>query len=121
MLSTVRVTDKLFVHVQIQGGGERGGQGGVGVDRGPDPPLENYKAIGFLSNTGLDPLKNHKATRPAFNVGPSSACQPHAGRPATCWQADDGLLLVVFGSSLPSSTNKMSELSCWILSPLINK
>ena len=25
---------------------------------GPDPtPLENYKNIGFLSNTGLDPLK----------------------------------------------------------------
>ena len=28
---------------------------------------------GFLSNTGPDPLKNHKATKPAFNVGPSSA------------------------------------------------
>ena len=32
---------------------------------GPD------KNIGFLINTGLDPLKNHKATKPAFNVGPS--------------------------------------------------
>ena len=26
-----------------------------------------------LSNTGTDPLKNQKATKPTFNVGPSSA------------------------------------------------
>ena len=26
-----------------------------------------------LSNTGPDPLKNQKATKPTFNVGPSSA------------------------------------------------
>ena len=32
------------------------------------PPLENHKNIGFLSNTGPDPLKNYKAS-----VGPSSA------------------------------------------------
>ena len=38
-------------------------------------PLENHKNIGFFSNTGLDPLKNHKVTKLAFNVGPSSACQ----------------------------------------------
>ena len=31
--------------------------------------------IGFPSNIGPDPLENHKATMPAFNVGPSSACQ----------------------------------------------
>ena len=33
------------------------------------PPLENYKAIGFLTNIGPDPLGNHKTTKPAFNVG----------------------------------------------------
>ena len=32
--------------------------------------LKNHKIKGFLSNTGEDPLKNHKATKPAFNVGP---------------------------------------------------
>ena len=37
---------------------------------GPDNPLENHKAIGFLSNTGADPLENR-------------------------WRADDDLLLVV--------------------------
>ena len=51
-------------------GGSRGGQGVGGLD-----PLKNHKNIGFLSNTGSDPLKIHKATKPAFNVGPSSARQ----------------------------------------------
>ena len=46
----------------------RGGGGTGGLD-----PLKNHKNIGFLSYTGPDPLKNHKATKPAFNVGPSSA------------------------------------------------
>ena len=35
--------------------------------------LENYKNKGFFSNTGLGPLENHKATKPAFIVGLSSA------------------------------------------------
>ena len=30
--------------------------------RGPDP-LKNYKAIRFLSNTGADPERNHKASK----------------------------------------------------------
>ena len=47
------------------------GRGGAG---GPDPPLKNHN-IGFLSNTRPDLLKNHKATKPAFNVGPLSARQ----------------------------------------------
>ena len=63
-------TDQL--HVRIQRGG--GGQGGPD----PPPPLKNHKHIGFLSNTGLNPLKNHKATKPAFNIGPSSARQRNA-------------------------------------------
>ena len=53
-------------HVRIQ----RGGGGGGG--------LENHKAIGFLSHAGPDPMKNHKATKPAFNIGPSSARQRNA-------------------------------------------
>ena len=58
--------------------------------------LKNYKNIGFLSNTGPDPLKNHKATKPAFNVGM-----------AFRWRADDDPLIVVFGSShQPTNTVK---------------
>ena len=36
-------------------------------------PSKNHKNVGFLSNSGPDPLKNYEATVPAFNVGPSSA------------------------------------------------
>ena len=39
------------------------------------PSPKNHKNIGFFCKTGQDPLNNHKATKPAFNVGPSSACQ----------------------------------------------
>ena len=48
--------------------GSRGGDRGSGP-----PPLKNQKNIGFLSNTGLNPLENHKTTKLAFNVGPLSA------------------------------------------------
>ena len=58
-------------------------------------PLKNHKNIGFLSNTGPDPQKNHKATKPVFNVGP-----PSAGR---CIAQH----IMVFGTSLPSSTKKI--------------
>ena len=40
-------------------------------DRGFRTCLKNHIAIGFLSNTGPNPLKNHKVTKPAFNVGSS--------------------------------------------------
>ena len=50
----------------------------VGGGGGQGSPLINHKNIGFLSNTGPDPLKNHKATKPEFNVGPSLAHQRYA-------------------------------------------
>ena len=55
-----------------------GGCRGGGTGGQDPPPLENHKNIGFLSKTGPDPLKNHKTTKPAFNVGPSSAHQRNA-------------------------------------------
>ena len=54
----------------------REGGGGGGGGRWSERLLKNHKNIGFLSNTGPDPMKNHKATnmtKPAFNIGPSSA------------------------------------------------
>ena len=46
---------------------------------GPNtPPPPEKKNIGFLKNTGSDPLENQKATKPAFNVGPPSASQRNA-------------------------------------------
>ena len=67
----------------------------------PPPLWKITKNIWFLSNNGLYPLKNLKATKPAFDVGPSSVCQPN-----TLLGANDGSLTVVFGFSLPSSTKK---------------
>ena len=60
-----------------------------GGDRGSGPPPSEIK-IGFIRNTGLNLPKNHKATKPAFNGGPSSACQRNAIKMAFRWQADDG-------------------------------
>ena len=37
--------------------------------------MENHKAKVFLSNAVSDPMDNHKATKPAFNVGQLSARQ----------------------------------------------
>ena len=44
---------------------------------GPYPP-EKSQNIGFLRNSSPDPLKNHKTTKSAFNVGPTSARQLNA-------------------------------------------
>ena len=33
-------------------------------------PLKNHKAVGFLNNTGTDPMNNQKATKPAFHDSP---------------------------------------------------
>ena len=54
------------IHVRI----ERGG-GARGPD--PPPPWKITKHIGFLSNTGRDSLKNHKATKPEFHFGDHQA------------------------------------------------
>ena len=62
------------------------------------PPLKNHRNIG-LSNSGPDPLKKHKATKPALNVGPL----------AFRWRADVGPHIVVFGSFLLSTTRKKTS------------
>ena len=80
-------------------GGSRG-WGGQGVQT----RLKNHKNIGFLCNTGPDPLKRHKATKLAFNVGPSSARQQNAISMAFRWWTEDGQFIVVFDSSITTST-----------------
>ena len=66
-----------------------------GGDRGSVPPLVNHKNIGFLSSTGPDPLKNHKATNPAFNVRHARETPLQwlslAGR---WWPANSGILIL---------------------------
>ena len=80
-----------LLHAPIQRGG------GQGV-----APLKNLNYIGFLCNTGPDPLKKQEATKPAFNVGPTLARQLNTIKMAFCWQDDDGPFIAVFGSSIPS-------------------
>ena len=78
----------------------RGSRGGQGVRT----PLKNHKNRhknnGFLSNTGPDPLKNHKASMKGRHRHASET--PFKWE--FCWRVDDGPFIVVFGSSLPSST-----------------
>ena len=53
----------------VSGNHARIERGAGGPD--PPPPLKNHTNIGFrgiLANTGPDPLKNHKAFKPAFIV-----------------------------------------------------
>ena len=84
----------------------RGSRGGQGVRT---LPLRNYKNIGFLR------IPSKISKRPSqHKVGPSSVRQEMAFRR----QADDGPLLVVFGSSLPWKTNTKSRQSCKIRPPL---
>ena len=91
-----------------EGGG--GGGGGGEEGNGPPPPQKkkkkNHKNLGFLCNTGPDPLKNHQATKPAFNVGQSSAHQRNSIKMVFSWLADDGPIIAVFVSSIPLSTKK---------------
>ena len=83
-------------HGRIQRGGGTGGP----------PPLKNHKNIGFLCNTGPDPLTNLIATKSAFNVGPASARQRNAISMAFRWRADGGPFTAVFISSIPHQLKK---------------
>ena len=83
----------LYVHARIQKGW---GPEGAGTE-GRDPLLKNHKHIEFLSNSGPDPMKNHKATKPAIQFWAIISF---------LWRADDGRLIVVFGSFLPHQTKK---------------
>ena len=87
----------------------RVGGGGGGGGRGSRPTLKNHKNIGFSSNTGPDPLKNYKATKPAFNVVASWAHQRNGRK----WPGK-----VVFGSFLPSSTKKNVKIFVKVGPPL---
>ena len=65
--------------------------------------LKNHKNIGFLSNTCPDPLNNHKATKHSM-LG-----HHRQAKMAFRWRANDDQLIMVFGSSLSSSTKKRKK------------
>ena len=82
---------------------------------GPDYTPEKSQLYRVLSNTGMDPLNNHKATKPAFNVGPSLARQRNAIEMVLRWRADDDTLCS--GIWTPSPTYKRRK-RCQSWSPL---
>ena len=81
-------------------------RGSRGVTEGPDtpPPSEKSQKYRVSWQYLYGSAENQKATKPAFNVGPSSARQRKAIPMGFHWRADDGPLIVIFGSSLPLST-----------------
>ena len=75
----------------------RGSRGGTG---GPDPPpLENLKNMDFLSNTEPDPLKFSKLPSQHSTLGHHRHASEMPFKGASL--ADDGPLLIIFGSSPP--------------------
>ena len=70
--------------------------------------MKNQKHLGFSSNTGLDPRKIAKLPSQHSILGH----HPHASKtPLSCVSlaGDDGPLMMVLGSSLPSSTKKRKK------------
>ena len=63
---------------------------GWGVGQGVWNPSKNHKAIVFVSNAVPDHMKNDRATKSAFHVGPTSARQRNSVYMAFRWRADDG-------------------------------
>ena len=61
--------------------------------------LKNDKNIVFLSNTGSNPLTKHKATKPAFTAGPSSARQRNAIDPFQGFKFQFVSLIIIFWGS----------------------
>ena len=80
--------------------GSRGGGGGGG-DRVSEPlSHRNHKIMGFLSNTTVQiPLKITKLPSKYSMSRTSLPRQRNAILMAFCWWADDGPILVVFGST----------------------
>ena len=91
-------------------GGSRGGG-----DRGsnpPPPPLKNHQNIGFLSKTGPDRLKNHKATKQHSMLGHH---RPASVKPFK-WRCAGGPMMAHFWwylvlSLIIQKTNKKKTLS----------
>ena len=86
--------------------------------RGSVPPKKSQN-IGFLSNTGLDTLKNHKTTKPALNVMPSSTRQRNAIKMAFCLWADDGpfIKLWYLDHLIYHQLNKKKRFQIWTPPP----
>ena len=66
-----------------------GGGGGGGMGYRPTPPLKNHKNKGFLSDTGLDPLKSTKLPSQHSMLGHHQ----HARETPFKWRLAGGLMM----------------------------
>ena len=83
-------------------------EGGQGVRTSP---LKNHKNIRFSSNTGPNPLEN-RSYEASIQCWAIIGLRAKRHLMAVCWRADDGPLIVVLGSSLPSSLKKKRKKRC---------
>ena len=89
----------------------------VGGGKGPDHPPEISQSYRFLSNTGPDPLKNHKLPSQHSMLGHHwPAREPHFN--GVRWRFDDGPLLMVFGSLDPLPLSTKTKQNVRVGSPL---
>ena len=82
---------------------------GQGVRTPPPPPPEKSQNYRVSQQFCSGHPENRKAFKPAFNDRPSSSRQLNAIKIAFRWRADDGPIIVVFGSSFPSSTKNRCQ------------
>ena len=87
---TILLSDHLLILICVQRSSGTWGQGSVCISikypwtdpegGGPDPPPPPGKSQKYrvFSNTGPDPLENHKATKSSFHDWPLSAHQRNA-------------------------------------------
>ena len=87
---------------------------GVGGNMGSGTSLENHSNIGFLSNTGPDPLKNHKAAKPEFNGTPAKRHLIAVSLAGYWWPANSGILI---GPPLLKLKDNNKKKRCWSLTP----
>ena len=91
-------------------------KGGSNGGRGSGPPLKNHENIGFLSNTGPDPLKKSQSYQA------SDECWAIIGPPVKRFlngvplAADDVPFITVFGSYNPNQLRKKIRYQIWTLS-----
>ena len=93
--------------------------GSRGETGGPDPPLKNYKSIGFSSNTGPDPLKNrsYQASIQSWSIiGTPAKRHLMAFR----WRADDGPLIYLDPPS-PHQLKKQNKKNVVKVGPPLTK
>ena len=84
--------------------------GETGSGPPPPPPPEKSQNIGFLAILVWTPRKNTKLPNQHSMLGHHRHASETPIKMAFRWRANDGPLMLVFGSYLPSSTKKKKKI-----------